>query len=70
MLALEFHYEDPDGVVYALNLFLFPDLSPLAGSEADLLTRQLNVVFVGETLTSFSDTSLLLGRQKVTPVEI
>ena len=38
VIALTFHTEDPYGVGDALNIFLFPDLSPLAGSEAALPT--------------------------------
>ena len=37
---LAFHTEDPYGVGDTLNIFLFPDLSPLAGLEAALLTRK------------------------------
>ena len=41
VVVLTFHTEDPNGVGGALNTFVFPDLSPLAGSEAALLTRKL-----------------------------
>ena len=62
VLALVFHSEDPDGVGDAVNVFLFPDLYSAAGSEAALLTKWWDTVFGGGTLTSFSDSSLLLGR--------
>ena len=39
------------------------------GLEAALLTRRQDVVIVGGTLSSFVDTSILLGQQKVAPVE-
>ena len=45
--APAFHTEDPDGVWGALNIFLFSDLSPLAGSEAALLTRKWNTILGG-----------------------
>ena len=32
LMALAFHTKDPDGVRGAIKIFLFPDLSPLAGS--------------------------------------
>ena len=44
VMALTFHTEDPDRVVDALNIFLFPNLSPLAGLEAALLTRKWDVI--------------------------
>ena len=40
VMALTFHTKDPDRVGDALNIFLFPDLSPLVGLEAALLTRK------------------------------
>ena len=69
VLALAFHSEDPNRVGDAVNVFLFPDLSLLACSEAALLARRWDAVFGGGTLTSFVDTSLLLGHHKVAPVE-
>ena len=50
MLAvLAFHTEYPDGVGDALNIILFPDLPPLAGSEAALLTRKWDAILGGGT---------------------
>ena len=68
MMALTFHTDDPDGVRGALNIFLFPDLSPSSGWEAALLTWKWDAILGGSTLTSFSDTSLLMGKQKVVPI--
>ena len=68
VLALAFHTEDPDGVGDALNIFLFPDLSPSEGLEAALLTRKWDAILGGGTLTSFIDTSLLRGKQKIAPI--
>ena len=69
VLYLTFHSEEPDRVGDAVNLFLFVDLSPMTGSEVAPLTRRWDAVFGGGILTSFYDTSLLLGHQKVSPVE-
>ena len=63
-MILAFHTKDPDGVGDALNIFLFPDLSPLAGSEKALLTRNCDAIFGVGTLTYFAYTSLLMGKQK------
>ena len=38
VMALAFHTKYPDGVEDTLNIFLFPYLYPLAGSEEALLT--------------------------------
>ena len=37
VMVLAFHTEDPYGVGDVLNIFLFPDLSPLTVLEAALL---------------------------------
>ena len=53
VMALTFHNEDPDGVRDDLNIFLFPNLSPLAGLEAALLTWKWSAILGVRTLTSF-----------------
>ena len=68
LIVLAFHTKDPDGVGYTLNIFLLPNLSTLSGLEADLLTRNWNVIFGGETLNPFADTSLLMGKNRVAPI--
>ena len=68
VMAFAFHTEDPDGVGDALSIFLFLDHSPSAGSEAVLLTRKLDAILGRVTLTSFADTSLLMGNQHVAPI--
>ena len=45
VMALAFHTKDVDGVEVTLNIFLFTDLSPLAGSEAALLTRKWGAIW-------------------------
>ena len=47
---------------------MFPDLSPSAGLEAEFLTRKWDAILEGGTLTSFANTSLLIGKQKVVPI--
>ena len=68
VMAITFHTKDSDGVGDALNIFLLPDLSPSAWSEAALLTRKWDAILGGVTLTFFADTSLIMGKQKVAPV--
>ena len=68
VMVLVFHTKDPDGVWGALNIFLFPNLYPLAGSESALLTWKWESILGNGTLTSFADTSLLMGKQKVYPI--
>ena len=58
----------PNGVGDALNIFLLSNHSPLEGLEAALLTRKWDAILGGGTLTSFTDTSLLMGMQKVAPI--
>ena len=68
VMALAFHTEDPYGVGDVLNIFLFPDLSPLTGSEAALLTHKWDSILGSGTLNSFTDTSLVMGKQRVAPI--
>ena len=62
VLGLAFYSEDLDGVGDAINVFLFPDLSPSSGSEAAILAWGWDGILGGVTLTSFADTSLLLDK--------
>ena len=68
VLYLAFYTKDPNGVEDAINVFLLPELSPHAGSEAALLTQRWYAVFGVNTFTSISGTSPLMGRKKVVPV--
>ena len=61
VLALAFYTEDPNGVGDEINVFLFPELSPSAGSKATLPTQRWDVVLGGNNFTSFANTSTLLG---------
>ena len=55
VIALTFHNKDPDGMGDSLNIFLFPDLSPLEVSEAALLTRNWYKILESGTLISFEE---------------
>ena len=52
----------------AINVFLFPDLSPSAGSEAALLVRRWDAILGGGALTFIAYTSLMLVKQKAEPL--
>ena len=52
-----------------VNIFLLLDMSLAAVLEAGLLTGCWDAVVGGSKLTSFYDTSILLGQQKVSLVE-
>ena len=68
VVVLTFHIKDPDGVGDDMNILLFPNLSSLAGLEAALLTQKWDAILGGGTLTSFADTSFLMGKQKVATI--
>ena len=53
VLALTLYTKDPNRVGYAINVFMFPDLSPSVGSEAALLTRQWDDVLGDNTFNYF-----------------
>ena len=50
VMALSFHTNDPDGVEYTLNIFLFADLSTLAGLEVALLPQKWDTILGDGTL--------------------
>ena len=60
ILSLKFYSKDPVGVEDAINVFIFPDLSPSVGSEAALLAHEWGAIPGGGTITSFSDTRILM----------
>ena len=67
-MALAFHTEDLYGVVDVITIFLFPDLSHSTGLEAALLTQKWDSILGGGTLNYFTETSLVMGKQKVAPI--
>ena len=70
VMALAFHTKDPYRVEDTLNIFLFTDLSSLAGVGAGPPHAEVGRNLGGGTLTSFADTILLVGKQKVSPIAV
>ena len=68
VMSLAFHTKDPYGMGGVLNIFLFPDLSPLTWLEAALLTQKWDLILGGGTLNFFTDTILMMGKKKVVPI--
>ena len=68
VMALTFRTKDPGRVGDSLNIFLFTDLSPSAGSKMALLTQKWYAILGGGTLTSFTYKNLLMVNQKVAPI--
>ena len=60
VLVLAFYSKDPDGMGHAINTFLFPELSPLEGSETALLAHIWDAILGGKALILFVETILLL----------
>ena len=67
VVALDFHTEDPDGVGDALNIFLFPYLSPSEGLEADLLMWKWDAILGGDLLHPHRQTRVCEGSQGAAP---
>ena len=70
LLSLLFHTEYPDGVRNTVNIFLFPNLFISTGLEVALVARRWYMALDSSTLTTYSDTALLLQHQKVDPIII
>ena len=68
VMVFAFHTKELDRLGDALNVFLFPNLSPFARLEAALLTRKWDAILGGSTLTFFVDTILIMGKQKFVPI--
>ena len=68
VLGPSFYSKDPESVGDAINIFLFPELPPLAIYEAALLARMWDAIIGGGTLKYFADTILLIAKQRVKPV--
>ena len=54
--------EDPDRLSYAMNIFMFPYLSPVVDLEAAVIARQWDTSFKSNTLMSYADTSALMSK--------
>ena len=68
LLGLHFHTEDPDNVNDKVNIFMFPDLSLSAGSEASMVTRRWDTALDTNTLTSYVDAAALMKQQRIPPI--
>ena len=68
LLGLHFHTEDPDCVNDTINIFIFPDLSLSAGSEASMVTRRWDTALDANTLTSYADAAALMKQQRIPPI--
>ena len=51
-----------------MNIFMFPDLSISAGTEAALVARRLDTALNSNTLTSYANTDVLMTKQRVSPI--
>ena len=68
LLGLHFHTEDPDCVNDTVNIFMFPDLSSSAGSEASMVTRIWDTALDANTLTSYASAAALMKQQRIPPI--
>ena len=68
LLGLHFHTEDPDCVNDTVNIFVFPDLSLSAGSEASIVTRRWDTALDANNLTSYADAAALTRKQHIPPI--
>ena len=68
LLGLHFHTEDPDCVNDTVNIFMFPDLSFSAGSEASMVTRIWDTALDANTLTSYAYAAALMKQQRIPPI--
>ena len=65
LLILMLYAEDPDGVRYTVQNFLFPDLSLSAVLEEALAVRRWDTELDRISLTTYSGNDFLLQNQKV-----
>ena len=68
ILGLAFHTEEPGGVINAVNIFNFPDLSLAADTESVLVARRWDKALDSNTLPSYTDTSALMTKQIIFPI--
>ena len=68
LLSILFHTKYPDRVGVTFHIFLFPDLSISAVSEDALLARRWYKALDSSTLTTYTNTPLLIQLQKVAPI--
>ena len=68
VMTLAFHTKDPDRVKGTLNIFLFTNLYSSAGLDSVILKRKWDAILGCRTFIYFVDMSLLMGKQKVSPI--
>ena len=68
LLGLHFHTEYLDCVNDTVNIFMFPDLSLSAGSEASMVTWRWDTALDANTLTSYADAAALMKQQRIPPI--
>ena len=68
LFGLPFQTEDPEGESDAVNIFMFLDLSLLAGTEAALVARHWDTESKSNTLMSYTNTALLMTKQRISPI--
>ena len=68
LLGLHFHTEYLDCVNDTVNIFMFPDLSLSAGSEASMVTWRWDTALDANTLTSYADAAALMKQQHISPI--
>ena len=54
LLGLDFHMQDPDGVIYTIKVFMFTDISLSVGTEAAMIPRRLDTVLDSNTLILYA----------------
>ena len=69
-MALTFHTKDPNRVGDVLNIFLFPDLSPIVRVKSGLPHAEVGRNLGVSTLTYVTETSILTGKEKVASIVI
>ena len=68
LLGIHFHTEDPDCVNDTVNIFMFPELSLSAGSEASMVTRRWDTALDANSLMSYADAAALMKQQRIPPI--
>ena len=68
LLGLHFHTEYPDCVNNTVNIFMFPDISLSAGSEAFMVTWRWDTSLDAKTLTSYVYAAALMKQQCIPPI--
>ena len=67
LLGLAFHMEEPNWVRKAVNIFMFPESSLVAGNEATI-ARNWYTVLDSNMVTSYADKLSLMIKQRIKPM--